>query len=131
MALPTAVYRFRPSTGAVNVIENGLVEPNGIDFSLDEKTLYITDSGAFYNNIYSPPGVPLPPLNYNSTDRRTVYAYDMVKESPGRKCLISPRPIYVTQEGAPDGFHVARSGYLLAGAGRGYASRIVRTSKAL
>lgn len=129
-ALPTAVYRFRPSTGAVNVIENGLIEPNGIGLSPDEKTMYITDTGAYYNIIYSPTGVPLPPLRYNATDQRTAYAYD-VRESPGGKYLVNRRPIYVTQEGLPDGFHVARNGYLLAAAGRGYASRISQTSKQL
>lgn len=118
-ALPTAVYRFRPSTGAVNVIENGLVEPNGIGLSPDERTMYITDSGAENSPIYMEPGKPLQPLRYNAMGQRTVYGYD-VKESPRGKYLANRRPIYVTQEGVPDGFHVARNGYLLAAAGRGY-----------
>ena len=55
-ALQTATYRFRPSTGAVSIVEASLVQPNGIAFSPDEKTLYIGDSGAVNSAIYSPPG---------------------------------------------------------------------------
>lgn len=117
-ALETAVYRFRPSTGAVNIIENGLVEPNGIGLSPNEKTMYITDSGAGYSTIYLPPGVPLPPLSYNATNPRTVYAYD-VRRTPVGKTLINRRPIYLSQTFLPDGFHVARNGYLLVAAGNG------------
>lgn len=68
-ALAAAVYRFRPFTGVVNVIENGLIEPNGIGLPLDERTMCITDPGAFYKDSCSPPGVPLPPLRYNSRTR--------------------------------------------------------------
>ena len=117
-ALPTAVYRFRPSTGAVNVVADGHVEPNGIGLSPDEKTMYITDTGAFYSSIYAAAGEPLPPLRYNATSQKTVYAYD-VRESPVGKYLVNGRPVWVTQEGLPDGFHVARNGFLLTAAGRG------------
>lgn len=118
-ALETAAYRFRPSTGSVNIVENGLIEPNGIGLSPDEKTMYITDSGAGYSTIYLPPNVPLPPLAYNATNPRTVFAYD-VRNSPGGKFLVNKRPIYLTQTYLPDGFHVARNGYLLVAAGVGY-----------
>lgn len=117
-ALPIAVYRFRPSTGAVNVIENGLVAPNGIGISPDEKTMYISDTGAEYSTIYLPSGVPIPPLGYNATGQRTVFSYD-VRESPVGKFVVNRRPIYISEEGLPDGFHVARNGYLLTAAGRG------------
>ena len=58
------------------------------------------------------------PLSFNATGARTVYAYDM-RESPGGKFLAGKRPVGVTQEGVPDGFHVARNGYLLTAAGKG------------
>ena len=117
-SLPTAVYRFRPSTGEVHIIENGLVEPNGIGLSPDEKTMYITDTGAEYSTIYAKPGTPYIPLRYNATGARTVYAYDVI-EGPAGKYIVGRRPVWVTQEGLPDGFHVARNGYLLTAAGKG------------
>ena len=119
-ALQTAVYRFRPSTGKVQIVETGLIQPNGIGLSPDEKTLYVSDSGAGYSTIYNPPGNRLPPLDYNATSPRIVYAYD-TRETPVGKILINRRPIWLTQEFLPDGFEVARNGYLLVAAGNGYA----------
>ena len=40
------VYRADPATGAVVKIADDFVRPNGLAFSLDEKTLYIADTGA-------------------------------------------------------------------------------------
>jgi gluconolactonase len=42
--LPNQVYRFDPKTGDIRVVADGLGRPNGICFSPDEKTLYITDT---------------------------------------------------------------------------------------
>jgi gluconolactonase len=38
------VYRLDPRTGAVTLLTSALGEPNGIAFSPDEKTLYVSDS---------------------------------------------------------------------------------------
>jgi gluconolactonase len=38
------VYRFDPATKDVRVIADGFGRPNGITFSPDEKTVYITDT---------------------------------------------------------------------------------------
>ena len=118
-ALQTAVYRFRPSTGAVHIVDDGLIEPNGIGISPDEKTLYVCDSGAGYSTIYNPPGERLPPLQYNATSPRIVYAYD-TRETPVGKILVQRRPIWLTQEFLPDGFKVAQNGYILVASGTGY-----------
>ena len=40
-----ASYRFRPSTGEIQIIDASLEHPNGIVFSRDGKTLYISDTG--------------------------------------------------------------------------------------
>lgn len=40
------VYRFEPATGVLEVVDDSLVKPNGIAFSPDGDTLYVTDSGA-------------------------------------------------------------------------------------
>jgi gluconolactonase len=40
------VYRVDPSTGAVTVVADDFVRPNGIAFSPDERELYVSDTGA-------------------------------------------------------------------------------------
>ena len=41
----TGVFKFDPKTGAVLLLNKSLEQPNGIAFSLDEKTLYVSASG--------------------------------------------------------------------------------------
>jgi len=40
------VYRYDPATTEVTVVSDSLDKPNGLAFSPDETTLYVTDSGA-------------------------------------------------------------------------------------
>lgn len=42
--LPNQVYRYDPHTGSIRAIADGFGRPNGICFSPDEKTVYITDT---------------------------------------------------------------------------------------
>lgn len=42
--LPNQVYRFDPSTGGIRAVADGFGRPNGICFSPDEGTCYITDT---------------------------------------------------------------------------------------
>ena len=42
--LPNQVYRFDPATHSVRVVADGFGRPNGIAFSPDHDTLYITDT---------------------------------------------------------------------------------------
>lgn len=42
--LPAQVYRYDPATKAVRVVADGFGRPNGISFSPDEKTIYISDT---------------------------------------------------------------------------------------
>lgn len=42
--LPCQVYRFEPDTGDLRVVVDGLGRPNGIAFSPDEETVYVTDT---------------------------------------------------------------------------------------
>ena len=39
------VYRIDPRTAAVTVVADGFAQPNGLAFSVDERRLYIVDSG--------------------------------------------------------------------------------------
>jgi gluconolactonase len=43
-SLPSQVYRFEPKSGNIRAIADGFGHPNGICFSPDEKTVYITDT---------------------------------------------------------------------------------------
>ncbi|MGH3486967.1 MAG: SMP-30/gluconolactonase/LRE family protein [Actinopolymorphaceae bacterium] len=40
------VYRLDPTTGEVRIVADDFVRPNGLAFSLDERRLYIADTGA-------------------------------------------------------------------------------------
>jgi gluconolactonase len=48
--LPNQVYRFDPKTGDCRVVADGFERPNGICFSPDQKTVYITDTGYLYGD---------------------------------------------------------------------------------
>ena len=39
------VYRVDPASGAVTLVVDEMVQPNGLAFSPDEKTLYVADTG--------------------------------------------------------------------------------------
>lgn len=40
------VYRLDPGTGAVTLVSRELTQPNGLAFSPDEQTLYVSDTGS-------------------------------------------------------------------------------------
>ena len=112
--LESATYRFRPSTGAVNVVEDTLLQPNGIAISPDLKTVYITDSGAETGTIS--PSYPSEGASFNATGRRTIYAYDLL----GNGTYIgNRRTFYLSQDWVPDGLKVAANGYVVTGTGMG------------
>jgi len=115
--LPTATYRFRPSTGAVSIVENTLQQPNGIGVSPDGRTMYLTDTGITDFSKPVPPNV-LPRYTYNPLGGHAVYAFDVNFAPPGNY-LTAKRPIWLTEEFADDGFHVARNGYLIGASGFG------------
>ena len=91
--LPMNVYRVDPS-GAIDVVAEGINQPNGLAFSPDESLLYIVESRA----------VP-----------RKILACDVKngKSLGDRRVLISAGP------GTPDGFRVDVEGNLWCGWGMG------------
>jgi sugar lactone lactonase YvrE len=116
-----ATYRFRPSTGEVAMVEDSLEHPNGIVFSRDGKTLYITDSGLETvgpiasegkGNFYDYPIR----IYFTSTNNRNIFAYD-VNPSPRGSYLTNKRCIFQSLEGSPDGLKIAANGYIIAGTG--------------
>ncbi|KAF7195700.1 Gluconolactonase [Pseudocercospora fuligena] len=111
-----ATYRFRPSTGALSIVENTLDQPNGIGISPDGRTMYISDTGITdFEGV--DPNV-LPRYRYNPFGGKSLYAYDINFAPPGNY-LTGKRPIWLAQTFAVDGFHVSREGYLLGAAGNG------------
>ncbi|EPS34012.1 hypothetical protein PDE_08974 [Penicillium oxalicum 114-2] len=105
--LPNQVYRYDPATKAVHVVADGFGRPNGISFSPDEKTVYITDTAKVIGN--------------GSTDSllpRTIYAFD-VTTIHGQPFLTNRRLFAMASEGIPDGIKNDQYGNVYAGCGDG------------
>src|SRR5262245_26852235 len=92
------VYRIDGTTGKATIVAEGVLGPNGLAFSPDEKILYIVESR----------GVP----------NRKILAYD-VSESGDR--LANKRVLIDAGPGTPDGFRVDIDGNLWCGWGMGKA----------
>jgi sugar lactone lactonase YvrE len=115
-----ATYRFRPSTGEVSMVESSLEHPNGIVFSRDGKTLYISDTGletvgpeaSDNGGTYDYPIR----IYFTSTNSRNIFAYD-VNRTPSGAYLSNKRNIFQSLEGSPDGLKIAANGYLVVGSG--------------
>ena len=89
------VYRYDPGPGRLSVVADGFDKPNGLAFSPDEQTLYITDSGANQE-----------PGSYHVQRPHHIVAFDVQDGShlgPGRLFA-------VTAPGFPDGIKVDRAG---------------------
>jgi gluconolactonase len=92
--LPTNVYRVDPATREIVAVLEGLVNPNGLAFSPDEKVLYVVECGT----------------------PRAIHAFDVVESGQrlrNRRVLIDAGP------GTPDGFRVDADGNLWCGWGMG------------
>lgn len=97
------------------MVENSLDEPNGIAFSPDYKTLYLTDTGAG-SAIIDPKIDPAPSIAYNTTEQRIIYAYDVDKSSSR---LTNKSAVHFTFDYVPDGIKVSQEGYIITAAGHG------------
>ncbi|KAI0011638.1 lactonohydrolase [Xylariaceae sp. FL0662B] len=114
--LQAAVYRYDPTSGRIQVVDDTLEFPNGIAFSPDGKTLYLTNTAAGVGNI--DPNTPWQnagPLVYVSTNKRTIYAFDVASDGT----LRNRRPIYTVMDYVADGLRVSSNGYLVTAAGHG------------
>lgn len=111
--LPTASYRFDPNTGATYLIDMSLLQPNGIAFTPDGETLYISDTGAV-GGSNGPTGAR--GGDYNATRPATIYAFDV---SNNGTRVGNKRAFYLSQSWVPDGLKVSREGLVLTGAGNG------------
>jgi sugar lactone lactonase YvrE len=112
--LPTASYRFNPDTGATVVVDDEIVQPNGIAFNPDGSTLYISDTGAVSGQI--DPKLGSQGTTFNTTGKRIVYAYDV--SNNGTK-ISNKRPFYLAQDWIPDGLKVSQEGLVVTATGHG------------
>ncbi|KAJ5717854.1 hypothetical protein N7488_003500 [Penicillium malachiteum] len=105
--LPNQVYRYDPKTEAVRVVADGFGRPNGISFSPDEKTVYITDTAETNGD--------------GSTDllkAATIYAFD-VSTINGQPFLTNRHVFAMPSDGIPDGLKVDQFGNVYAGCADG------------
>ncbi|CCM02135.1 uncharacterized protein FIBRA_04212 [Fibroporia radiculosa] len=103
--LPSQVYRFDPSTGEVRVIADQFVHPNGIAFTPDGRTAFVTDtgiSGGF--------------LGTNQTLPATIYQYDV---DPATQSFMNRRVFAYADSGVPDGIQLDTLGNVYSGCGEG------------
>lgn len=123
--LQLATWRYRPSTGQVQIMDTSLHYPNGIQFSRDGRTLYIADSGLESYNPVATRGAgdfynyPLY-IQFNSTGARNVFAWDVSRVGGAnlqQPIITGKRVIFQALAGAPDGLKIAANGYLVIAGG--------------
>jgi gluconolactonase len=86
------VYRFDPVTLEIAAVVTDMPKPNGLAFSPDEKTLYVTDTGRSHD----------PNANHH------IRAYDVLEN---RRCE-NGRVFAVIEPGLPDGFRLDVQGWI-------------------
>ena len=109
-SLPNQVYRFDPSTSSIRAVADGFVRPNGLCFSPDLQTLYVTDSGALSGR----PNVPADPAGQNH-----IYAFNITRTSTGQPCPTNRRLFAYADGGCPDGIKCDTEGNVYSGCGDG------------
>lgn len=109
--LPAQTYRFDPSTGNVRALEDSLKKPNGLCFSPDQKTMYITDTAAVRGDTRCP-GV------YSPAGPASIYAFDVAVRNGGQ-FLTNKRLFAFADQGIPDGIKCDREGNVYSGCGDG------------
>ncbi|KAG2067573.1 calcium-dependent phosphotriesterase [Suillus decipiens] len=103
--LPSQVYRFDPSTGQVRVVADQFVLPNGIAFTHDGKSAFVTDTGSFEGF-----------LGTNQTLPSTIYKFDV---DPQTQAFTNRRVFAYSDSGIPDGIQLDTMGNVYSGCGEG------------
>lgn len=90
------VYRLAKD-GKLTLLHKELTYPNGIAFSPDEKTLYVSNS---------------------HSENAFIYGFDVKKDGTlgERRVVFDAREQAKTKRGSPDGMKIDRNGYIYAGA---------------
>jgi gluconolactonase len=98
------LYRYDPASGRLSAVADSFDKPNGLAFSPDEQTLYVTDSGANQE-----------PGSYHAGRPHHIVAFDV---RDGRH-LAGEWLLAVTTPGFPDGIKVDDAGRVYASAASG------------
>jgi gluconolactonase len=85
------VFRYAPATGVLTAVSNWLEEPNGLAFSPDEKTLYVSDTSAA-----------------TRAGHHHIVAFDVI----GGDTLAKPRIFATIEPGLADGFRLDDRGWI-------------------
>ncbi|KAF4455802.1 putative lactonohydrolase [Fusarium austroafricanum] len=102
--LQNQVYRFDPETGAVTVVADGFVSPNGLTFSPDGLHAYVTDTGISNGQF-----------GQNYTRPASIYRFDVQKDGTWE----NRKTFAYTAARLPDGIHCDSKGNVYAGCGDG------------
>ncbi|KAG7003287.1 Six-bladed beta-propeller, TolB-like [Fusarium oxysporum f. sp. vasinfectum] len=102
--LQNQVYRFDPDTGALTVVADGFVAPNGLTFSPDGLHAYVTDTG-ISNALFG----------HNYTRPASIYRFDVQKDGTWE----NRKTFAFTAARLPDGIHCDSKGNVYAGCGDG------------
>lgn len=92
------VYRIDPGTGAVTAVITDMLKPNGLAFSLDEKLLYVADTGR----------------SHKADHPREIRVYDV-----NGATVSNGRHFVECSAGGFDGFRLDAAGRIWAGTGDG------------
>jgi gluconolactonase len=94
------VYRIDPETGAVTLVVDDMVKPNGLAFSPDESLLYVADTGRTHQSDCEP----------------KIRAYPL---SMDQKSVHDGRDVAFCDAGLFDGFRIDTNGNIWSSAGDG------------
>lgn len=110
--LPSQVYRFDQKTGSIRaIIAGGFTRPNGLCFSPDLKTLYVTDTGAIHGSTSVPIDLAGP---------SHIYAFDIVYPDGQSEPFLANRRLFAYAPGRfPDGVKCDSFGRVYSGCGNG------------
>ena len=88
------VFRFDPTTKSLRIVSDLLEEPNGLAFSPDESTLYVSDTSAA--------------LRTDGSGNHHIMAFDVIDGQD----LSSPRVFATIERGLSDGFRLDQHGFV-------------------
>ncbi|PHH59035.1 hypothetical protein CDD81_3856 [Ophiocordyceps australis] len=105
--LPNQVYRFDPSNNSTRAVADGFGRPNGLSFSPDMKTLYVSDTEWIHGDGST-----------DDTRASHIYAFDVAERSGGL-FLENRRLFAMADNGIPDGIKCDVHGNVYSGCGDG------------
>ncbi|KAI0886898.1 uncharacterized protein GGS22DRAFT_158944 [Annulohypoxylon maeteangense] len=106
-SLPNQLYRYDPATRGIRAMADGFSRPNGLCFSPDEKTLYVTDTDRVHGDG-----------SFDSHRVSSIYAMDVVFYH-GQPSLVNRRLFAMADAGIPDGIKCDMEGNVYSGCGDG------------